>query len=51
MKRPKLSLTYPDVALITECEGVFVVEMMRFIWPAQAREMAQSKAYRARNAA
>ena len=47
MKRPKLVLTYPEVALISECEGVFVVEPMRFLWPSEAKAIARREAKRA----
>ncbi len=44
--RPKLSLAYPEVALISECEGVFIVEPMRFLWPSQAKAIARREARR-----
>lgn len=44
MTRLKLHLTNRDVALITECEGVFVVEPMRWLWPSEAKAIARRKA-------
>ncbi len=44
MKRPKLSLAYPEALMITECEGAFVVEPMRFLWPSQAKAIARREA-------
>lgn len=37
-RRPfKLALGPNEVAMISECEGAFVVEPMRFLWPSQAK--------------
>lgn len=45
MKRPNLILSDREAALITECEGnVFVVEMMRILWPSEAKAIAKRKA-------
>jgi hypothetical protein len=29
-----------EVLFVSQCEGAFVVEPMRFLWPQQARERA-----------
>lgn len=37
-RRPfNLILAANEVAMISECEGAFVIEPMRFLWPSEAR--------------
>jgi hypothetical protein len=46
MKRPfTLNLEPNQVAMISECDGAFVIEPMRFLWPSEARREARGRSY------
>lgn len=40
-----LELSGQEAAMISECEGVFVVEPMRFLYPSQAKREARGPNY------
>lgn len=41
--KPRLNLKGREVVMVSECEGAYVIEPMRFLWPSEAKREAKRK--------